>query len=140
MRQAHRIQADARTSRARKACNVCKEEKALKDFSRNRINKDGYNRHCKECQKIKYARWRFKNWGEAGINRSKKSVTISDKLLAKWATEDAARAATRNERKQYRPPKDDGEPDNLEKAKQIKADVDALRISKGLPVGEVNLD
>ena len=34
-----------------KTCSHCKILKELKDFAKNKTRKDGYQHHCKDCQK-----------------------------------------------------------------------------------------
>jgi hypothetical protein len=36
----------------KKRCSSCKEKKPLKDFSKNKVKKDGLNHSCRECHKL----------------------------------------------------------------------------------------
>ena len=68
-----------------KICRVCKVEKPLGDFYRNRSNKDGYNGACKICAsricKAHYEKHkevyklRAKNWADANRPRRRQIVT-----------------------------------------------------------------
>ena len=46
----------ARKSSVLKKCQMCKAQKSLSDFHRNKEKLDGHNGICKECQKEVNAR------------------------------------------------------------------------------------
>ena len=52
-----------------KRCNKCRIEKSLKDFSRDKTKKDGYQPTCKECRK-KYQRENHISISENGYKRT----------------------------------------------------------------------
>lgn len=43
-----------------KRCSKCKEIKDVKEFTKDRANKDGLDDHCKECCKEHNRKWRIK--------------------------------------------------------------------------------
>lgn len=45
----------------KKVCTICKEEKLISDFNRNKRNKDGYATECRECMKEYLRVYRKKN-------------------------------------------------------------------------------
>jgi len=40
-----------------KICYICKVEKELTEFSKDKNNKDGFTYDCKKCRKVKYKAW-----------------------------------------------------------------------------------
>ena len=44
-----------------KVCNICKEEKPLTEFPKNRTKKDGYSLRCKECNRKVVKKHYYKN-------------------------------------------------------------------------------
>lgn len=44
-----------------KSCPICKVNRPLDMFSKNKTRKDGLNYHCKSCEKIRMAKWQIKN-------------------------------------------------------------------------------
>lgn len=66
----------------KKICNVCKEEKLLSEFSKDRSRKDGLNYKCKNCSNkigIKY----YNNYKEAVLKRTSKYANTHKEQKAK---------------------------------------------------------
>lgn len=62
----------------RKICTLCKDEKELDLFNKNKSRKDGYNNICRECSNISSKRYYKDNTEKHNKfvrERSKKSVT-----------------------------------------------------------------
>lgn len=66
-------------------------------------------------------------------------MMTEDEWEARWAQLNAARSPGRPKRRLGQMD-GEGEPDDEKKASDVKRQIEALRKSKGLPVGEVNLD
>lgn len=77
-----------------KECYKCKSIIQLEYFSKNKNNKDGYEKWCKSCVKEKYSKWREKNldydlkrkkeWREKNLDYDKNRKAIwSSKNLVK---------------------------------------------------------
>jgi hypothetical protein len=54
-----------------KKCYKCSQEKLIKEFCKNKNNKDGLNNRCKECSKKHHNQWYLKNKQKV-INNIKK--------------------------------------------------------------------
>lgn len=43
----------------KKVCYVCKEEKPLEKFSKNKARKDGLQTYCRDCRRTEQTKWYF---------------------------------------------------------------------------------
>jgi len=60
-----------------KKCTMCKEEKLIGEFNKNKTNKDGYNNICRVCSKARSKQYYEENRGhhiKVVGERSKKSI------------------------------------------------------------------
>lgn len=63
-----------------KICNICKKEKGLEDFNKDRCKKDGYMNFCKECRNRKHLLNKEKNNKKS---KEKKKGDILFKLICR---------------------------------------------------------
>ncbi len=73
-----------------KKCSKCKQIKPIKEFHRNRSNKDGFQRQCRECHRGYLRNWtkttlkgkrtakrkQFPNAKRRGINKTKYNLML----------------------------------------------------------------
>lgn len=48
-----------------KTCSLCKRQLDLGAFNKSSANKDGLQRYCRECQKVKKGKWYSENSGHS---------------------------------------------------------------------------
>lgn len=67
-----------------KTCYICKQDKELSDFSKNRSNNDGLSYECRSCQTLRYRKWMRDNWKRLR-EKSKKWTMEHPELVKKYA-------------------------------------------------------
>jgi len=95
---------DVETNTATKTCTVCKEEKLLTEFHRNKNIKDGHTSGCKKCRSLNIDKDKrsasYKAWYLANTERIKASRKASkEKKAARhkiWYAENKDRIAAYN--------------------------------------------
>lgn len=53
-----------------KRCNTCNQEKSTSDYHKNKSNKDGLDRCCKDCRKIANANYHSTDKGKEAARRA----------------------------------------------------------------------
>jgi hypothetical protein len=95
-----------------KSCNVCKQEKPVLEFHRNRASKDGLAKRCKPCSKAIMAaqylkdprKWRAREKAYASANPEKYLEMLQKKsdAQARWRHANPEMAARNDRKKRYK--------------------------------------